>query len=528
LFLAFFVINLILYLKIWEEMSRIVWKNYFIIIGPILGLITWLIFPDTPDVPLAAPTAAVAVWMGFWWLTEAIPLAVTSLLPLVLFPLLGVIPAKVVAGAYTNDVVFLFIGGFIVALAMERWNLHKRLALRIIIASGGGTKNTVLGFMLATSFLSMWISNTATAMMMMPMAMAVLSKYDTLLDEVQAKKFSLALLLGIAHAASVGGIATLVGTPPNLVFTAQFQTYFPEGPEISFAQWMQFALPITIALFVMVFLVLNFKYLRKIKTTESKSIFKDELKSLGKMSFEEKSIMWVFVALVVLWITRKPIDLNLFVIPGWTLFFPEPGYIGDGTISIALAILLFILPAKREDSRLMNWETAKKIPWNIVLLFGGGFALAAAIKTSGLAGWIGFQMQDLSVLSPTIITGIICSFMTFITELTSNTATTQMILPILASVAVSMGRNPLYLMIPATISASCAFMMPVATPPNAIVFGTGRIRIIDMAKTGLILNIFGIIIITFMLVVFGSVLFGSAPDVLPEWANTLSASNNLP
>jgi len=492
-------------------------RTIALILGPNLALIVWWVMPEVEGSPLEARTAAVAVWMAVWWLTEAVPLAVTSLLPLVLFPLLGVLPASQIASQYTNDIVFLFIGGFVVALAMEKWHLHKRIALLVILGVGGGPKRTLLGFMLATALLSMWISNTATAMMMIPIASAVLVRWDGMFESGQARALSIALLLGIAYAASVGGMATLVGTPPNLVFAQLYHQQFTHAPSVSFAEWMAFALPFSLIFLFAIWGLLALMYMRGIKSqTGARDIFRRELNELGRMSGEERTVLIVFATLALLWVTRNPLDFGALTLPGWSLLLPKPEYAGDGTAAIALAILLFVLPApSRRGERVMDWETARQLPWRIVLLFGGGFALAAAISVSGLASWIGVHLQGLTVLPPVLMTASICTTMTFLTELTSNTATTQMALPILGAVAVAIGRNPFYLMIPATLSASCAFMMPVATPPNAIVFGTGRLRIVDMARTGVILNFLGVLLIVLWMQFVAPIHFGGLFD-LPQ------------
>jgi len=351
---------------------------------------------------------------------------------------------------------------------------------------------------------------------MIPIAMAVLERYDDILGEKNAKGFSIAILLGIAHASTVGGISTLVGTPPNLVFASLFQSTFPNGPEISFTQWLTFAFPLSIAFFFFLWLLLSFLYLRKQTYVASKEVFRKELDELGKIKREEKVVLTVFVMLALLWVTRKNLVLGLVTLPGWSNILPMPAFVGDGTAAIAMGILLFLLPAGEKGKTIMDWEAAKKLPWHIVLLFGGGFALAGSIRGSGLADWMGTQLTGLSTLSPVVMTASIATIVTFMTELTSNTATTQMVLPILAAVAISIGRNPLYLMIPATLSASCAFMMPVATPPNAIVFGTGRLKIMDMAKGGILINIMGAILITILVHTLGQPIFGST--ALPDWA----------
>ncbi|MFH0882860.1 MAG: SLC13 family permease [bacterium] len=497
-------------------------------LGPAFAALTWILMPVDPQAPAASTTAGVAIWMGVWWLTEAVPLAVTSLLPLVFFPVLGVLPAGKVAGLYTNDVVFLFIGGFIVALAMEKWNLHRRIALRVLLLAGAGPARTMIGFMAATALLSMWISNTAATMMMIPIAMAVLVRYDAMVDSAMMRRYSIGLLLGIAYSASIGGIATLVGTPPNLVFASLFPMSFPRGPEITFLQWMEFALPISILLFVAASLLLYRMYARGVKGAGEREIFRGELKEMGRMSHEEKGVLVVFLILAVLWVTRESIGIGPVSIKGWAHLLPKPGYIGDGTVAILVSSLLFVIPSRQRGEALMDWPTAKKLPWGIVLLFGGGFALAGAISQSGLSAMIGEKLQSLSSLPPIMMTAGISVLMTFTTELTSNTATTQMVLPILASVAQALGRNPFYLMIPATISASCAFMMPVATPPNAIIFGTGRLRIADMAKVGLILNLIGAVIITLWLHLIGPAAFGGPPMQHPSWMDPPAVEMTAP
>ncbi len=494
----------------------------FLLLGPVLGVLTYLLMPGKAVCAPAALTAGVAVWMGVWWLTEAVPLPVTSLLPLVFFPLLGVLEAKAVAARYTNDVVFLFLGGFMVALAMEKWNLHKRIALLVVLAIGGGAKRTLFGFMVATAVLSMWISNTATAMMMIPIAMAVLHRYEQMVNPEAAGRLSVGLLLGIAYSASIGGVGTLVGTPPNLAFAQIFHQTFPEAPPVTFAEWMVFAAPMTVIMLLLTWGLLTFLYMRGVQSAgATRAVFQNELKKLGKPGFEEKVVLAVFILLAVLWITRKPLTLGALTLPGWSELLPQPGFVGDGTVAITMGLLLFLVPArsrKNPKARVMDWETARKLPWGIVLLFGGGFALAAAIQASGLSLWIGEQLNGLAALSPVAMTGSICTLMTFLTELTSNTATTQMALPILAATAVAIGGNPLFLMVPATLSASCAFMMPVATPPNAIIFGTGRIRVAQMAKTGILLNLAGVVVITFWMTVIGPLLLHGTADTTPAWA----------
>ncbi len=490
------------------------------IIGPAIFL--WItVFVDLePGKPAVTYTLAIAILMAVWWITEIVPLAITALLPVVLFPLFGVMNGKDVSSAYFNHVIFLFIGGFIVALAMQKWDLHKRIALRILLITGSSPARILLGFMLATSFLSMWISNTATAMMMVPILLSISSQLEEFIEEKEASKYTVGLLLGVAYSASIGGIATLVGTPPNLSFARIFQIMFPSAPEISFSAWFIFALPISIIFFVItwVYLYVIFKPRRSLKSLQKIS-FKDQYNELGKGTYEQRAVLVVFVILAILWLTRAGISVGSFNIPGWSSLFSSPTYINDGTVAVLMSVILFIIPSKDKKSRIMTWKTASKIPWNIVLLFGGGFALAGAFKESGLSIYIGEQLSGIGSLHPILIIGVIALTMTFLTELTSNTATTEMLLPVLAGMSVSIEINPLLFMLPATISASMAFMLPVATPPNAIVFGSNKITVLQMAKTGLVLNLLGVIIITLVTYYWGSWVFGIDVNAMPIWAS---------
>jgi sodium-dependent dicarboxylate transporter 2/3/5 len=474
-----------------------------------------------PENPLVGKTLAVALIMAVWWITEIVPLAVTSLIPVALFPLLGVMDGKDVSATYFNHVIFLFIGGFIIALAMQRWNLHRRIALKILMMTGVSPGRILLGFMIATAFLSMWISNTATTMMMIPILLSIISKLEELVGEKNVSKYTIGLLLGVAYSASIGGIATLVGTPPNLSFSRIFHIYFAEAPEISFASWFLFALPVSVTVFLFAwgYLYLVFKPAKSQWAQVGKQTFREQLEKLGPMQYEEKVILVHFILVALLWLFRSNIDLGSFSIPGWAGLFPEHSCINDGTVAIVISILLFVIPAGKTNSgRIMNWKTAEKLPWNIVLLFGGGFALASGFKESGLSGWFGEQLIWVADYEPLLVIFTIAILMTFLTELTSNTATTEMILPILAGIAISTETNPLLFMIPATLSGSMAFMLPVATPPNAIVFGTNRLQVMQMARNGIILNIVGAIIITLMTYWLGSLVFDIDPGVFPSWA----------
>ncbi|GIV46214.1 MAG: SLC13 family permease [Ignavibacterium sp.] len=496
--------------------------NNFSYLGFSIGVIAFVLmlsfFDPQPDKPSIKYTAAVAVLMAIWWMTEALPLAVTALVPLVLFPLTGVLPASKVSDSYINSVIFLFLGGFLIAIAMERWKLHRRIALKIITIMGASAPSILLGFMVASAFLSMWISNTATAVMMLPIALAVISRIESDISEEKASKISKALLLGIAYSCSIGGIATLVGTPPNLALVRITKIIFPDSPQISFGSWMMLAVPISIIIFLAAFLVIKLLFGVNKKISLDKSYIKTEYMSLGKITFEEKAVLIVFVSTVLLWIFRVELNLGFMIIPGWASLLKIQELVDDSTIAIIAALTLFVIPTrnKSEQNSILAANSIEQVPWSVILLFGGGFALANAFTVSGLSEYIGLQLKGITHIEILILILIISASINFLTELTSNTATTQMILPVLASVSLSMEVNPLLLMIPATLSASMAFMLPVGTPPNTIVFASKRLRIIDMIKTGVVLNISSILIITLLVYTLGNVIFGLS--IFPEWA----------
>jgi solute carrier family 13 (sodium-dependent dicarboxylate transporter), member 2/3/5 len=497
-------------------------RNTGLLAGPAL-FVYFLFFTELePGQPAVSATLAVAILMAVWWVTEAIPLAATSLIPVALFPLLGIMDGKDVSATYFNHVIFLFIGGFMVALAMQKWGLHKRIALRILMFTGASPARILLGFMLATAFLSMWISNTATAMMMIPIVLSVIDKLEENAGSEGTGKYATGLLLGIAYSASIGGIATLVGTPPNLSFARIFSIYFPDAPEISFTQWFMFALPVSVSFFILVwgYLFLLYRPRRKQHSIKGYGAFGEQYRQLGKAGYEEKAVLIIFILLAVSWLTRAGLDFGVVRIPGWSQLFSTPEYINDGTVAIFYAVLLFVIPARaKKHESILDWKTARGLPWNIVLLFGGGFALASGFKESGLSIWFGEQLLWVSSAHPIVVILAISLMMTFLTELTSNTATTEMLLPVLAGIAIAGGINPLLFMLPATLSASMAFMLPVATPPNAIIFGTNRIRMIEMVKTGLVLNLAGAILITLATWYIAPEVFGIEPGVFPSWAN---------
>ena len=490
-------------------------------LGPALFALL-LIFDLDPVRPEVTRMAAVAILMATWWITDAIPLFATALLPLILYPLLGIARTGDTAPVYFNSTIVLFLGGFMIALTMEKWNLHRRIALWIIRTVGGGADRIILGFMLAGAFLSMWISNTATAIMMIPIGLAIVLRMEEDFGRDRTHTFSVAVMLAIAYSCSVGGIATLVGTPPNLSLQRIFQITFPDAPPIGFGLWFAMALPISITLLIVAWLLLTRVFYRiSDEVTVDRSIVDEEAEKLGSMRYEERVVLAVFVSTALLWLFRAPLVLGSLTLPGWSELLPHGELFDDATVAIGMASIMFLIPTRSagsESATIMGPGVIRRLPWNIVLLFGGGFALAQGFQVTGLAAFIGAQFTGLAGVPPLIIIFATCLGLTFLTELTSNTATTEMVLPVLASIAVATGIHPLLLMVPATLSASCAFMMPVATPPNAVVFGSQRVTIPEMVRVGLALNVIGAVVITVVFYVLGTTLFGIEPGVLPDWA----------
>jgi sodium-dependent dicarboxylate transporter 2/3/5 len=461
-------------------------QNLGLIAGPISFLLLLTMFHPEGLSNQGCAVLASTSWIAIWWITEAVPIAVTALLPIVLFPLSGGLALTKTTAAYGHKFIFLFIGGFILAIAIEKWDLHKRIALTIIKIVGTNVSNIILGFMIATSFLSMWISNTATAVMILPIGMAIVAqlKNNSNTNERENLLFGKALMLAIAYSASIGGMATLIGTPPNLVFAGIMKESY--GIKISFFQWFKFGLPLSLLLLSICWVYLtkiSYKFEQKKIPGGKKEIF-NQLKKLGKISYEEKVILLVFVLTALAWICSS------FLI---NKFLPA---IDDTIIAIITAIILFVLPAKDRKKRLLDWEDTAKLPWGILLLFGGGMALAIGFESSGLAVWIGSQLTLLENIPLIILLVILIVSVNFLTEITSNLATTAMLLPVLASLARAINIHPYLLLVSATVAASCAFMLPVATPPNAVVFGSGYLKINDMVKKGFWMNLISIIIIT--------------------------------
>uniref|UniRef100_A0A674ECP5 Solute carrier family 13 member 2 n=1 Tax=Salmo trutta TaxID=8032 RepID=A0A674ECP5_SALTR len=512
----------------------------------------------------------VIILMALYWCTECMPLAVTGLLPVILFPMMGIMESSEVCNQYMKDSNMLFVGGLLVAIAVEYWNLHKRIALRVLLLVGVRPALLMMGFMGTTAFLSMWISNTASTAMMLPIANAVLKQLcDT---EAQAEEREMELMpepeveeslearerrlkreakylnldkgmsLSVCYAASIGGTATLTGTTPNLILKGQVDELFPgNGDIINFASWFGFSFPNMVLMLIISWLWLQFMYLgcnmkksfgcgmNKDGDKEAYGVMKNEYKKLGSMCFAEGCILVLFVLLVLLWFTREPGFM-----PGWAtvLFNKDRPYVTDGTVAILMSTLFFMIPSQlprcggySEDGKplkapptLLNWDVVQeKMPWNILLLLGGGFALARGSEVSGLSQWLGESLAPLQSIPPFAISFLLCLLTATFTECSSNVATTTLFLPILASMAVAIKLHPLYVMLPCTICASLAFMLPVATPPNAIAFSYGNLKVMDMAKAGFVLNIVGVITINIALNTWGAAMFNL--NTFPDWAN---------
>ncbi|XP_051491402.1 solute carrier family 13 member 2-like isoform X2 [Apus apus] len=570
-------------------------KYLIILLVPLLSI----------PLPLALPTKEarcgyVIIVMALFWCTEALPLAVTALFPVLLFPLMNIMDSTTVCREYLKDTNMLFIGGLLMAIAIENWHLHKRVALRVLLITGVRPALLLMGFMVVTAFLSMWISNTATTAMMVPIAQAVLEQLhkselesssagqaseninkafemqeeatkvesskqekgnshvltveedrkrnENLLEE-KHRQFSKGMSLCICYSASIGGIATLTGTTPNLVLQGQVDDLFPDnGNIINFASWFSFAFPTMVVLLILAWIWLQILYLgfnfrnnfgcssspaTKAKEQRAYSIIKEESRKLGSMQFAEIAVLILFILLVLLWFTRDP-----GFIPGWApaLFNKDnKSYVTDATVAIFISVLLFIIPSDFSNNdrdknqagskskfkappALLDWKVVhQKMPWNIVFLLGGGFALAKGSEESGLSAWLGTKLTPLQQIPHPAIALLLCLLIATFTECTSNVATTTLFLPILASMAEAICLNPLYVMLPCTLSASLAFMLPVATPPNAIVFSYGQLKVIDMAKAGVVLNILGVLTITLAINTWASSLFQL--QTFPSWAN---------
>lgn len=466
-----------------------------LLLGP--GLFVLMLLLPTPAgmQPEGMMVAAVTLLMAVFWITEAIPIPATALFPIALFPLLGVMSSAKVTASYANHLIYLFMGGFLIAMAIERWHLHKRIALHTVRLVGVTSNRIILGFMVATAFLSCWISNTATAMLMVTIGMALLHQLADnsaqQQNEFPQTNFGIALMLGIAYSASIGGVATLIGTPPNAILAGVVEKQY--GYTIGFAEWMIFAMPLSILMLFLTWLYLT-RFAFRLDMRElpgGKAVIREQLAELGPMSKQEKRVLAVFLFVVAAWLFRGLLNIEALK------------EVKDSTVAIFGALLLFIIPADlKKGEFLLDWKTAVRIPWDIIILFGGGFALAAGFSASGLTSWMGEQLSLLQGADLVVLVLVVVIFVIFLTEVTSNTATASLLLPVMAGFAMAADVPALSLMATVALAASFAFMLPVATPPNAIVFASRQVTIPQMAKAGVWLNIIGTLLITVFVTFF--------------------------
>ena len=475
-------------------------------LGP-LWLVAALIIPAPDGLPHEGWTVAgSALFMVTWWISEAVPIPATSLLPLVLFPLFGGGTIEETASPFAHPLIFMFMGGLFIATAMVRWSLHKRIALAIIRRAGPSPRAMIMGFMVATAFLSMWISNTATAVMMLPVALSVISQLEESDQGPGLQRYIMVLLLCVAYAANIGGIGTLVGTPPNAFLAAFFESEF--GYEVSFIRWMTVGVPVIVVglpltYFVLTHVVYHFELDR---IGGSQEMIRKASAELGPMSRGERSVTIVFLMTALLWATR----------PLLTPFIPG---LSDGTIAMIGAVLLFVIPVDlRRGIFVHSWEAANAMPWGTLILFGSGLSMAAAMSRSGLAEWIAVTLDFVELLPALLVIMVIATVIIFLTEMTSNTATTATFLPLMAALALGTGENPLLFAIPAVVGGSCAFMLPVATAPNAIIYGSERVSIPQMARAGLALNIVFIGVVSIIAYMVATWAFGIQVGQVPSWA----------
>ncbi|WP_300396562.1 SLC13 family permease [Henriciella sp.] len=464
-------------------------KSVGLVLGPALALI--LLLAGAPEsLSFAAwGTACLLVWMAVWWATEAIPIPATSLLPLVVLPLIDAGSPKAVGADYMNHIVVLLLGGFVIAMGIERWDLHKRIALNVVARVGTAPKALIMGFMIATALLSMWISNTASTLMMVPIALSAAGALGG-----DTHKFTAALLLGICYAASIGGVATPIGTPTNLIAINWLQA--EAGATIGFPQWMAFGIPAAILLVPVAWWSVTRGLPKLGNGAAVRDDVRHQLHALGKMTAPEARAAGIFGLIAFLWVMRLLIVRGL-ESAGWPLLSTYSGAQVDMMIAIFGAVLMFLIPAGAGERRaLLNWEEAEKLPWGVLILFGGGIALGNAVSRTGLSTWIGEQLGVLSVLPPIFFIAAVVTLVIFLTELTSNVATMTTLAPILGALAIGIGTAPESLLGPAAVAASCAFMLPVATAPNAIIYASGEVAMADMMKRGLRVNLIGIVIIT--------------------------------
>ncbi|MCC6848312.1 MAG: SLC13/DASS family transporter [Deltaproteobacteria bacterium] len=493
------------------------------VIGLTLGVLTAAAIMAAP-LPAGMPetgrrTAAVATLMAIWWISEALPIATTALVPIFAFPLLGISSTREACAPYADPVNLFFLGGLTIAAAVERWGLHRRLALHVMRRLGGSPRRLVLGFMTATGLISMWTSNAATTMMMLPIGLAVIEHFEHAHVDTRAG-FAPALMISVAYAASIGGVGTLVGTPPNVIFAGSFARLFPGAPPVGFAAWMMVGVPIAVVMTPLAWLFLTRVAFRVPATAPGSDgrVVREALADLGPMSIPERRVMLVFATTALLWVFRADLDVGFATLPGWTRILPHPKAVDDTVIAVAMATLLFLLPSGEPGVRLLGDDWPKRVPWGVLVLLGSGFALAAAVESSGLAAWLAERLGRLGTMPPFALVLTITTLLVLLTEFTVNSAITALMMPVLAATAVGLKVDPRLLMIPATLGASFGFMMPGGTAPNAMVFASGNITVAQMVRAGIGIDLIGILVIAIVFYVIGLPVFGIAPSGAPPWA----------
>ncbi len=504
-----------------------------ILSGPLVSLIAYLLLSHYNVAHQAALMAVVVIWVAIWWLTEALHLGVTSLLPFILMPLFGIMKTEDVAMQYMDQIIFLFMGGFFLAYAMEKWGLHKRIAFRIIMLTGNTPSKILLGVMLTAYILSGWVSNTATVMMLIPAVMAIIAQKE-IYNPQSHKSISTAILVGLSFSATIGGMATLVGTPPNMIFAGIYANTYPNGQPVTFLNWMLFGIPFSATLLVFCYFILKKMFIpAQHNVAFDMGYIKQQHKSLGAIKYEEKIVMSVFIVTVLLWLLREDLHLGSLTISGWAkLLGPAGKYIKDSTVVVFTSFFLFLIPSrgwivekiktlqphegspdtfpdeKSNPENILEWKDVAKLPLNIILLFGCGFAMAKGFETSGLSTAIAAPLSILQGMPvPLILLGI-ALLVTVLSEFASNTASIQLVLPIIIPLSASLGVNPLLLMLTATFSASLGYMLPVATAANTIVYGSGDIDARDMMRAGIILDIAGVLLLLLFMLTWGNWLYG--------------------
>ena len=464
-------------------------QNIGLLLGPLLCVVMLLSDPPQDLSDNAWAAAAVGILMAIWWATEALNIAVTALLPIVLFPMLDIATIEATVTPYSSKVIYLFLGGFMIAFAMQRWNLHRRIALTVLQHAGGNGRSLVGGFMLTSALISMWVMNTSTTMMLLPIAVSIITvihKTVTGLDDRSKKDFQYSLLLGVAYGSTIGGMATLVGTAPNLML-AQFMKDSYQM-DIAFADWIKVGLPMSVVMLPLAWLALTRVVFKVdfVTSGEGQSALRKMKSDMGEITVPEIRVAIIFTLTALAWIFRK-----------FLTELPGLGALDDSIIAIGGALLLFMVPSgEKADPLLLRWQYAERLPWGVIVLFGGGLTLAAAVSQTGLAEWLGSSLQAIGTLPLLVIIIVTATLIIFLTELTSNVATTLTFLPVVAAIAIEAGYDPITLAVPVTLAASCAFMLPVATPPNAIVFGSGMLTIPRMARAGMALNLIGIVLVS--------------------------------